>query len=246
MWSSDEHFVSTECGTVVRARSVKARAENIKLEDLLAITGSVYTPTGSWTSEGMRTNPHAEGGTVPSQVSWKSNVGTSGGTIPEEVVVDGSGDVTPSGRRRRYEITDDNSAMLRKWKVTKTMVDAFGYSPGCGKCEQMQGKTLEVADHGHAHSESCRRRMESLGSTDPRFATRIQESEREVEFTQHVQDIARRPVTITPPPGIHRDVPVFSRVFRVRKETDPFRPVFAMFSTSRKMVLYKQPQGSSE
>ena len=83
------------------------------------------------------------------------------------------------GRRRRA--SSPGTADMHKWKVTKPMIEAYGYTPGCRKCDSLQGIAPGVADHAHRHSEECRLRLEKEGLSDPRFSARIQDSEREVK-----------------------------------------------------------------
>ena len=84
----------------------------------------------------------------------------------------------------RERTSSNQSVLLRNWRVSKPMVEAFGYTPGCGRCDMMQGKPLRVPDHGHRHSTECRSRVEAEARKDPRFAGRMQDAEQEVMRAQ--------------------------------------------------------------
>ena len=145
-WMSDEHIVGTEHGTVLESRSVKADSGDVDLETLLKITGRVHSPFTSWTQGGERgggqteTMPHVG---EPSEDAQRTPISVPlGGPEPS------------AGRSRRpSEMSLGNSALLRQWKITKPLIDAFGYTPGCGKCEALQGRSPEVEHHGHKHTE---------------------------------------------------------------------------------------------
>ena len=63
VWTSEEHLVASDFGSVVRARSVKACPEKVSLGQLLRIKEGVTGVTQSWTMEGEKGPTRSRAGT---------------------------------------------------------------------------------------------------------------------------------------------------------------------------------------
>ena len=95
-------------------------------------------------------------------------------------------------------------------KITKGMLDVYGYTDGCQGCRK-----LRLGQPPAAHSEQCRARMEAALRAPPDGAARVEHAEhrhfqaalRELE-QQEQSEAKRRKVESTTGGGVVQDEPV--------------------------------------